>query len=125
LRKFLLSALIAWPISAGQPSPEKWYEADYVVANCKGQIEFALSDGTSVDCVTATHAIEFDYDKKWAEALGQALFYSAMTGKRAGIVLIISPSTKSRYLNRLDLAIESHKLEVDVFTVERRKTGTD
>ena len=35
---------------------------------------------------------------KWHEAIGQSLYYSAMTGKKAGIVLIVNPRTKERYL---------------------------
>ena len=72
-----------------------------------------------MDCLTATHAIEYDRGSNWAEALGQALFYSAMTKKKAGIVLITSPKSKARYLKRLDMAIKVHDLKVDVFTLEK------
>ncbi|HBY88591.1 MAG TPA: hypothetical protein DEO86_22290, partial [Colwellia sp.] len=78
----------------------KWHEADFVDAYCQGEIEYVLADRTRVDCLTSTHAIEYDWGKKWAESLGQALFYSAMTGKKAGIVLIVNPRTKDRYLKR-------------------------
>ncbi len=59
----------------------KLYESDYVNMHCKGQIEFVLPDETRVDCLTDTHAIEYGYGRKWAEAIGQSLYYSAMTGK--------------------------------------------
>ena len=38
---------------------------------------------------------------KWAEAIGQALYYSIMTGKKPGIVLIMEKETDGRYLKRL------------------------
>jgi hypothetical protein len=48
-----------------------------------------LPDGTRCDCVTETHAIEFDFGNKWAEAIGQSAYYSLLTDKKAGIVIIL------------------------------------
>lgn len=102
----------------GQESP--WNEDDHVNFHCKGNIEHVLSDRTRVDCLTTTHAIEYDWGKKWAEAIGQSLYYSAMTGKKTGIVLITNPRTKARYLKRLNKAIEAHNLDIDVWTIDKR-----
>ena len=67
-----------------------------------GRSEYRLDDGTRIDCLTDTHAIEFDFAKKWAESIGQALYYAMKTGKRAGVVLIIENAQKEqRYLKRL------------------------
>jgi len=63
-------------------------EAQYVQDTCEGVIEYRLLDRTRVDCLTDSHAIEYDFSRKWAEAIGQSLHYARMTGKRAGIVLI-------------------------------------
>jgi len=63
-------------------------EAWYVEQSCAGEIEVVLSDRTRVDCLTDQYAIEYDFTHKWAEAIGQALHYGLMTGKRLGIVLI-------------------------------------
>ena len=35
------------------------------------------------------HEIEFDFGNKWAESIGQALYDSIQTEKKAGIVLIL------------------------------------
>lgn len=96
-----------------------WHEADYVNHHCKGEIEHVLSDKTRIDCLNDDYAIEYDWGKKWAEALGQSLYYSAMTGKKAGIVLIVNKRTKDRYLKRLNKAIESHGLDVTVWTIDK------
>jgi hypothetical protein len=40
--------------------PEKWYQQKWCEAH-KGQVEVVLPDGTRCDCVTDTHAIEFDF----------------------------------------------------------------
>jgi len=45
-------------------------------------------DRTRCDCVTDTHAIEFDSGSGWAESIGQGLHYSAISKKKAGMVLI-------------------------------------
>ena len=34
-----------------------------------------LPDGTRCDCLTDTHAIEFDFGSNWAEAIGQSAHY--------------------------------------------------
>ncbi|TWX67907.1 hypothetical protein ESZ36_11515 [Colwellia demingiae] len=119
---FLSTASLAQAKSAKPAKLGKWHEADFVDAYCKGEIEYVLADRTRVDCLTATHAIEYDWGKKWAESLGQALFYSAMTGKKAGIVLIVNPRTKDRFLKRLNKAISDNNLDVDVWTITNRKT---
>lgn len=83
-----------------------WVEADYVNHYCpqwKGQIEYVLPDRTRVDCLTDTHAIEFDWCRKWAEAIGQSLYYAKMTGKTPQIVLICKPN-EGRFVKRLRLA---------------------
>ncbi|PKG85589.1 hypothetical protein CXF85_02000 [Colwellia sp. 75C3] len=127
LKLFILCALLSTSTSvqaksAKSTTSSKWHEADFVDAHCKGEIEHVLPDRTRVDCLTDTHAIEYDWGKKWAESLGQALFYSAMTGKKAGIVLIVNPRTKDRFLKRLNKAISDNNLDVDVWTITNRKT---
>ena len=84
---------------------EKWYESDYVNNYCLGEIEHTLTDKARVDCLTRTHAIEYDYSHKWAEAIGQSLYYASATSKKAGIVLIVNSKHNGRYLKRLNDAI--------------------
>lgn len=66
----------------------KHSEASYQHAWCsmhQGIEEFENKDKTRVDCLTATHAVEFDFANKWAESIGQALHYQKMTGKKAKV----------------------------------------
>ena len=67
----------------------------------KGITEYKLSDYTRVDCLTETHAVEFDFAKKWAEAVGQSIHYGMMTDKTPAIVLIIEQSKDFIYYERL------------------------
>ena len=45
---------------AKREHPEKWYQEKWCQAH-RGQVEVALPDGTRCDCLTDTHAIEFDF----------------------------------------------------------------
>ena len=78
-------------------------ESDYAKAHCKGTLEYRLFDGTRVDCLADDRAIEFDFCHKWAEAAGQARWYSAATGKPPGVVLICSPD-EDRFIYRAMVA---------------------
>jgi len=53
------------------------------------RIEVRNFDQTRVDLLTEEYAIECDFSSKWAEGVGQALYYSELTGKRAGLVLLV------------------------------------
>lgn len=57
-------------------------ESSYQHAWCSahdGIEEFENLDKTRVDCLTDTHAVEFDFANKWAESIGQALHYQFFT----------------------------------------------
>jgi hypothetical protein len=87
-------------------------EADYVDHYCQqwqGQIEYRLPDRTRVDCLTGTQAIEFDWCKKWAEGIGQALYYSIKTGKVPTVALICKKS-EQRFIDRFTTAAPSIEL---------------
>ncbi|QFT53522.1 hypothetical protein FIU95_02915 [Microbulbifer sp. THAF38] len=95
-------------------------ELDYQKPWCSSQdgvIEFVLPDRTRVDCLTATHAVEFDFAPKWAESIGQALYYAGQTRRRAGVVLILRDSGDVRYLRRLRSAVASAGLALDIWTL--------
>lgn len=80
------------------------HERDYQKYWCDkhgGQLEYRLEDGTRVDCLTRDFAVEVEFAHKWAEAIGQSLFYGRMTDRRPGIVLIMREKGDERFLKRL------------------------
>lgn len=96
---------------------EKYYQERW----CKekgGQVEVVLPDKTRCDCITSTNAVEFDFGEKWAESIGQALYYSIQTGKKAGIGLIIEEPKDNKYWIRLNSIIQNYKLPIDTWKVE-------
>ena len=88
--KIVLFLLLALPLFGKQS--ERYYQEKFA-REIGGQVEVVMKDGTRCDILTATHAIEVDFAKKWAEAIGQSLHYALHTGKRPGVALIVlSPS---------------------------------
>ena len=67
-----------------------------------GKKEFRLWDATRVDCLTKEYAIEFDFAKKWAESIGQSLYYAKMTGKKPAVVLILTSINDMKYVKRVE-----------------------
>ena len=80
---------------------EIYYENEWCTPDF-GRKEVILWDMTRVDCMTKDYAIEFDFAKKWAEAIGQSLYYSKLTGKSPAIVLILTSPTDYRYVKRIE-----------------------
>ncbi len=101
---------------AKREHPEKWYQERWCKQN-NGQIEVVLPDRTRCDCVTDTHAIEFDFGHNWAEAVGQSSYYSIQTKKKAGIVLILETAGDRKYWIRLKTTIEHFDMPIDTWSV--------
>ena len=108
-----LLLILSMPAEARRLHKEKWYQEKH----CQGEIEHRLSDGTRVDCLTDTHAIEYDFGSKWVEAIGQSLHYGFQTNKRAGIVLIIEKPKDLKYWYRLNSVITHYKLPIDAWKI--------
>ena len=111
----LLLAAPAW--AGGHAHPEKYYQAIWCAQN-GGQLEVVLKDGSRCDCLTASHAVEFDFGKKWAESVGQALNYARQTNRRAGVVLILEKPQEKIGVERVQAIAQHYKLPLDVWTME-------
>ncbi len=112
----LALALFCPPAWAGSRRlhPESWYQEKWCRER-RGTVEARLPDKTRCDCLTETHAVEFDFAPKWAEAIGQALYYSLQTGKRSGIVLILEKEKDYKYWLRLNSTIQHFQLPIDTW----------
>lgn len=89
-------------VFAGIRGCEAATEADHVRVWCEdGAIEYRLPDATRVDCLLDDYAVEADWAHKWAEAIGQALYYADQTHRKPGILLIVKLPDDLRYLERL------------------------
>lgn len=80
--------------------PEKYYQDIWCNKN-QGVKEYQLPDHTRIDCLTPQYAVEFDFAKKWAESIGQSLYYASKTGKIPAIGLILEQPKDIIYYNRI------------------------
>lgn len=96
-------------------------EKSYIENTCPGKPNHRLPDGTYVDCLTDTHAIEYERSKNWYESIGQSLYYATETNKKAGIVFIEVREDK-RYLNRVLKTIKAQGLNsrIDVWCLNEK-----
>ncbi len=113
---FILGISIPSQALAKKEHNEWLYQKQWCMDN-SGRVEVVLPDKTRYDCLTDTHAVKFEFAKKWAEALGQALYYSIQTGKNAGIVLILEYDQDKKYWIRLNTTIRHFNLPIDVWNM--------
>jgi len=101
----LLLVLALFPSAEAKTKPRKKNENYYQEIWCldRGVTEYVLPDRTRVDCLTDSHAVEFD----WAQ-----------TGKRAGVVLIVKRRKHYKYWIRLNSAINHFSLPIDTWLIE-------
>lgn len=85
-----------------------------------GTMEYVLPDKTRVDILTEDVAYEVDFAVKWAEGIGQALHYSTMTDRDAGLILIIEKSTDEKYVQRVLHIMKIKSLRLVLYTYDNR-----
>lgn len=108
----LLLASIALPAQAKRLHKEVYYQDIWCTAN-NGITEYVLEDNTRVDCLTQSEAVEFDFANKWAECIGQALYYGLMTNRTASCALIMeNPERDEKYLKRLEKVAEPFNIKI-------------
>lgn len=113
---FLVGLNFTLQAQAARLYPEKQYQSMWCLKN-GGTSEVMLYDRTKVDCILPEYAIEFDFANKWSEAIGQSLYYSYVTNKKAGIVLILEDKDRDiKYLSRLNKIAIGHGIRVWTMT---------
>jgi len=113
---FAILYLVAFGVVTSYAESEAYYR-DLWCEAANGQSEVRNSDGTWTDCLTETHAVEVDFAGKWYEAVGQSLHYALLTGKDAGIVLIIkTEKDKEKHQNLLNV-IKNNCIPITVWTI--------
>jgi len=80
------------------------HETDYsreIAERLSGIAEARLFDGVRVDVLTETTSWEVEYPRKWAEAIGQSLYYATVTGTEPGIILLVKDKqAEQKYVYR-------------------------
>jgi len=107
--------LLALPLIGKQS--ERYYQEKFA-REIGGQVEVVMRDGTRCDILTATHAIEVDFAKKLAEAIGQSLNYAMHTGKRPGVALIVLSPSDNKYLERVRKISAEYSLGLTIYPID-------
>ena len=108
-------------IFAGHLNPEKYY-TDIGCSKLKG-ISNHFINGVFVDCVTTTEAIEFEFPEKWAEGIGQSLYYGYIMKKIPTIVFIVETKEELKYIQRVSPIL--FKYGIKVYTMSNTVFGID
>lgn len=90
---------------------ESYYQNIFATA-INGTREVVLSDQARVDIVTDTFAIEVDFADKWAESIGQSLYYGKMLNKKPGVLLVVNGTKEERYIKRLMMVAAYNDIQV-------------
>jgi len=115
MRLLTIFLLLALPLFGKQS--ERYYQEKFA-REIGGQVEVVMKDGTRCDILTATHAIEVDFAKKWAEAIGQSLNYAMHTGKRPGVALIVLASSDNKYIERVRKISAKYSLGITIYPID-------
>ena len=115
--------MIVFPIIVAMSLPlmAKKPESEYRDAFCDrigGVREYQLKDRARIDCLSDTYAIEIEFARKWAEGIGQSLYYAQMSGKKPAIALIMAPGKEETYLNRLNTVATRHGIKIFIIDKE-------
>jgi hypothetical protein len=90
------------------------------------KLEARQWDETRVDLLTPTHAIEADYPRKWAEAIGQSLYYAELTGRKPGILLLVAdPKAERSFIYRCQTVCAKHGITLWIGRIELAETPTN
>ncbi len=90
---------------------ERYYQ-EKMCNQLGGVMEKRLFDNARVDCLTDEYAIEVDFAKKWAEGIGQSLYYAKMTGKKPAVGLIIDLNKEQQFLKRLSKVSQEQGIKI-------------
>ena len=91
--------------------PEKFYQNAWCT-KFNGVQEYELNDKTRVDCLTKDNAVEVDFAKKWAECIGQALYYGLSTSKKPACLIILEKPSDFKYFYRVKKVAEEYNLNL-------------
>lgn len=84
-----------------------------LAAKYSAKTEVMLEDRTRCDLVNNEYAIEVEYPKKWAESIGQSLYYALQLHRKPAVLYLISDAEKEqRYLRRANLVAAQYGIQV-------------
>ncbi len=89
----------------------------------KGVPEYSLPDRSRVDILTNEYAIEVEWLSKWPEAVGQSLYYAAMTGKKPKIIILKKPDDDIKKYLQLQVVANKQNIKVEFLDIKKIRTS--
>jgi len=118
LKTLLILFVLVLSLEAKHLHKEKVYQ-EHFCTTFGGKAEYTLKDKTRVDCLLDEYAIEVDFAQKWAESIGQSLYYASQTSRKAAVLLIMEDEVKDeKYLRRLQNVSKKHA--IDIWIINKR-----
>ncbi len=109
----LVSVLLLTSITSGQQYPNELEAVSAIAEKYNAQEEVKLWDHTRVDLLSATHAYEVDWSHKYAEGVGQALYYGVLTNRQPSLILLVRDINKEqRFVYRAQIACQAADVEL-------------
>ena len=78
------------------------YLQDVIQEEIGGEKEYRLDDGTRVDLLFPHQAAEIDWADKWAEGVGQSIYYALKTRKAPLVILLAKKDGWEKYRDRVE-----------------------
>ena len=83
------------------------------------ETEVVQWDSSRVDLLNDEYAVEVDWAPKWAEAVGQSLYYSILTEKKPAIILLIKDKkAEMKHIYRCQTVCAKHNIKLILEEVE-------
>jgi hypothetical protein len=103
MRKVLTAGFLLLLTSSVDAFNERYYQ-DIYCSKYNGIMEFVLHDNTRVDCLILKPvpiAVEVDWAKKWADSIGQSLYYAVSTNSAAMSLLITNDVKDCKHVRKV------------------------
>tara|TARA_R110002020_G_scaffold376130_3_gene587280 strand:+ start:8141 stop:8539 length:399 start_codon:yes stop_codon:yes gene_type:complete len=116
-----ITGIFPFALAGNQPEeyPSETEAVKALAAKYEGEVEHRLWDLTRVDLLTEEYAIEADWSYKWAEGIGQSLYYAEVTGKKPAVMILVKDIKKeTRYIYRLQTVAAKHDIKVFIEVIE-------
>ena len=122
MRPILALLLSVFFVSSANAIEKEAFYSDKFCKEISGKSEHVLKDLSRVDCLTDTHAYEFDWadGMKVYEAIGQSLYYASETGKEPGIYLLVRKKNSEKHIRKVRRVIETFELPIKLVIKEIR-----
>lgn len=117
IMKTIVLSIFLLPLSLLAKQYESYYQ-DLFADKIGGRTEVVANDNTRCDILTSEYAIEVDFARKWAEAIGQSLNYGKEFDRKSGILLILEKPSDKKHLNRIHKIINSYELPITVWEID-------